>query len=69
MAYNNNNKNKHIALVMEVYHKVKQPDRPDTKIVAFDLPQHNIHISYRTLMNYKAKKPSEYLTQLSLFAV
>jgi hypothetical protein len=69
VAYNSRNHKKKIAHVLSVYQSLKETDIPDTRIVAKKLPEHNIHISYRTLMYYKSMKPSENQeTQLSLFA-
>jgi len=69
MAYNSNNHKKKVARILAVYSSIKEADIPDTRIVAKKLPEHDIHISYRTLMNYKNIKPSELVTnQLNLFA-
>lgn len=58
-----------VAHVLEVYKSIKERDIPDTRIVGTLWREHNIRISYRTLMYYKSKKPSELQTpQLSLFA-
>jgi hypothetical protein len=69
MAYNNKNHLKRVALILEVYNEVKESDIPDTRIVAKKFPERGINISYRTLMNYKNMKSSEFSTdQLNLFA-
>ncbi|MEO7212643.1 hypothetical protein [Mucilaginibacter sp.] len=70
MAYNSNNHKRRVAQILEVYNGLKESDVPDTRIVAKKLPEKGIHISYRTLMNYKGMKPSELQTeQLNLFAI
>lgn len=69
MAYNGLNYAKKTARIVEVYKSVKESDKPDSTIVAKIFPEHGIFISYRTWMNIKGKKPSEYNTsQLSLFS-
>ncbi|ADY51530.1 hypothetical protein Pedsa_0958 [Pseudopedobacter saltans DSM 12145] len=67
MAYHRTNYLKKVSHIMAVYQEVKEPDIPDTKIVAKVFPKHNIYISYRQWMNLKGLKPSEYKNQLSLF--
>lgn len=67
MAYNRDNYLKHVAHIVEVYNKVKEPDKPDTRIVSKVFPEHNIHISYRTWMNIKNMKSQQFKNQLSMF--
>lgn len=68
MSYNRNNYLKNVQYIMKVYRSVKEPDLPDTRIVANHFPKHNIFISYSTWKNIKGMKPSEYnSTQLALF--
>ncbi|WP_370997436.1 hypothetical protein [Mucilaginibacter sp. RCC_168] len=59
-----------VAHVLEVYNSIKERDIPDTRVLTILKRDHNILISYRTLMNYKGKKPSELNTnQLSIFDI
>lgn len=53
---------------MDKYSELKERDVPDTRIVKRLAEHYNIFISYRTLMNYKGMKPSEY-KQPTLFPV
>jgi hypothetical protein len=53
MAYNKKNYNKRARFIIEVYNGAKNPDIPDTKIVARIFPKHGINISYRQWMNIK----------------
>ncbi|MEZ2337675.1 hypothetical protein AB6735_18660 [Mucilaginibacter sp. RCC_168] len=70
MAYNSNNHKMRVAHVLEVYNSIKERDIPDTRVLTILKRDHNILISYRTLMNYKGKKPSELNTnQLSIFDI
>jgi len=68
MAYNRHNQQKRVNHVMEKYKALKESDVPDTRVLKRLANDHNIHISYRTLMNYKGMKPSEY-KQPTLFEV
>ena len=69
MAYTRTNYLKKAAHIIAIYKSIKEPDKPDTRIVAHDFPAHNIFISYRQWMNIKGMKPSEYApSQLALFA-
>lgn len=68
MAYNRKNHLKRVAEVMQVYNMYKQPDIPDTRIIANKFPLHGIHISYNTFVNYKRMRASEFAAaQLRLF--
>ncbi|MFD2874053.1 hypothetical protein ACFS5N_16340 [Mucilaginibacter ximonensis] len=67
MAYNRSNQQKRVNYVMNKYNELKESDVPDTRILK-RLAEYNIFISYRTLMNYKGMKPSEY-KQPTLFPV
>ncbi|WP_282635699.1 hypothetical protein [Sphingobacterium thalpophilum] len=68
MAYNRKNYLKQVEYIMHVYRNVKEPDIPDTRIVANIFPKHNIYISYSTWKNIKGMRPSEYSSkQLMLF--
>lgn len=66
MAYNRHNQQKRVNHVMEKYKLLKESDVPDTKVIKRLRIEHNIFISYRTLMNYKGMKPSAY-GQATLF--
>lgn len=67
MPYNRNNYLKKTRHIVDVYLLYKNPDLPDTRIVANYFPKHNIHISYRTWMNIKGINFSQETPQLSLF--
>lgn len=60
MAYTKDQFRKRVAYIMEVYNSVKEPDIPDTHILRVIFPKHNIFITRRTFVGYKAMKPSEY---------
>ena len=59
MAYNRNNYLKQTRYIVEIYNSVKECDKPDSHIVRFIFPKHNIFLSYRTWMNIKNMKSSE----------
>lgn len=60
MCYNKKNYHKRLRFIIQVYNEHKNPDIPDTKIVAKIMPNHGINISYRQWMNIKgAKIPKE----------
>lgn len=59
MAYTRHNYLKNIKEILAVYHKEKQYDVPDTKIVNKIFPKYGIHISYRTWVRIKSMKVSE----------
>lgn len=67
MAYRRDNHLKHVKSVIALYHSLKKPHLPDTRIVRIEFPKHGIFISYSTWKNYKGMKKSEYDNQLSLF--
>lgn len=66
MAYNRNNHLKKIRYAVGVYNEHKHDDLPDTYIIRVIFPKHNIHIAYRTWMNWKGT-PQTNSTQLQLF--
>lgn len=66
MAYNRHNQQKKVNHILGKYAEEKEADVPDTRVLKRLADRHNIFISYRTLMNYKGMKPSEY-KQASLF--
>lgn len=56
MSYNKTNYYKRARFIIQVYNSVKNPDLPDTRIVANLFPKHGINISYRQWMNIKGTK-------------
>lgn len=56
MAYNKGNYMRSIRHIVATYHRLKNPDLPDTYVVRVLFPKENIYISYRTWMNIKNMK-------------
>ena len=69
VAYNRNNYLKKAGYIIMVYNLYKFPDVPDSHIVRFHFPKHNIYITYRQWMNIKGMviPKQETTQQLTLF--
>ncbi len=75
MSYKRSNYVKNVARIVAIYNSLKEPDKPDTRIVNHEFPKYGIFISYRRWMYIKSMKPSDYRVdeyvnpnQVSLFA-